>query len=658
MDKLQPLIKHRYWICFGLSVIFVLVGWWMASGAIATEIDNGRKSVDGAFSKAKQGANDPNAKWVEGANERNKQDEVAFTAASTELRERQQNARQWPEAVRDEMKGIAYQGPITNHVSREKWASIYKDEIEALLAIVKPFEQGEGLVVVTPDRITHKPFDSWRFGPPQSKEIWDAQEDIWLLRSLLTSIASVNGDAGRITESSVREIQRLWLRGGDPAATPSSGGGAGGMGGMDSMAGMGAMSGNMSMGGGGMGGGGTTTTASHPGKEFEGNSGSDILGEEFGPDSSNGGSGGMGGGDGGTMMGSPPGGKGGFSSGMMGMMGAGGAGGETAAPAEEKRYVHEVEGSYKTRAFLLDVMVRDDKLPELLAALTDSDFPVEIVRVEINALPGAGGATGGMGGMSSMGGTGTLDDPGPGMSMGSGGGKGMMPGGMPGMGGMPSMGSGGGGKGMMPPGGGGMGPPGMPGGMGGIGPAGGMSSPTGMEALQIAMADPLLISVRIGGLMTLYQSAQESDAAEQTAAAAANEATAAPPANPAPTDGNTAAPPADGTTTPAAPGTTPDGATVPAENATPGTVPATDAPGTTPAEGSAAPPAEGTPAEGTPASPATTDPATPGTQPAPAEPGAATGPPSTTPPATEGAGSGEGNSPAAPAPSTGGTSPQ
>ena len=104
MDKLQPLIKHRYWICFGLSVIFVVVGWWMASGAIATEIENGRKSVEGAFSKAKQGANDPNAKWVEGANERNKVDEGAFTAASTELRERQQNARQWPEAVRDEMR--------------------------------------------------------------------------------------------------------------------------------------------------------------------------------------------------------------------------------------------------------------------------------------------------------------------------------------------------------------------------------------------------------------------------------------------------------------------------------------------------------------------------------------------------------------------------
>ena len=653
MDKLQPLIKHRYWICFGLSVIFVVVGWWMASGAIATEIENGRKSVEGAFSKAKQGANDPNAKWVEGANERNKVDEGAFTAASTELRERQQNARQWPEAVRDEMKGIAYQGPITNHVSREKWASVYKDEIEALLAIVKPFEKGEGLVVVTPDRITHKPFDSWRFGPPQSKEIWDSQEDIWLLRSLLTSIASVNGDASRITESSVREIQRLWLRGGDPAATPSSSGGGGSMTGMGGMEGVGSMGGNLSMGGGAMSGGsgGTTTAASHPGKDFEGNSGSDILGEEFGPDSSNGSSGGLGGGGGGGgVMGSPPAGKGGFSSGMMGMMGGGG-GGETAAPTEEKRYVHEVEGSYKTRAFLLDVMVRDDKLPELLAALTDSDFPVEIVRVEINATPGAGGSAGGLGGMSSMGGSSELS---PGMSsgMGAGSSRGMMPGGMPGMGGMPSM-SGGGGKGMMPPGAdAGMGPSGMVGGLGsGLGSPGGASNPTGMESYQIAMADPLLISVRIGGLMTLYQSAQESDAAEQTAAAAATEATAVPPANPASTDGSTAVSPPDGTTTttPSA-SEAPNGNTpAPPENSAPGAG-TSDA---TPAAGNPAPSTEGAPAQ-----PATTDPGVPSEARAPSQPDAATGTQPNAPAPTEGTGSGEGTSPVTPAPSPGSPGPQ
>ncbi len=615
MDKLQPLIKHRYWICFGLSVIFVIVGWWMASGAIATEIENGKKAVDGAFTKAKQGANDPNAKWVEAANERNKLDKTAFTAASTELRDRQQNARQWPESVRDEMKGIPYQGPITNQISREKWASIYQDEIDSLLAIVKPFENGEGLVVVTSDRITHKPFNSWKYGPPQSKEIWDAQEDIWLLRSLLTSIASVNGDATRITEASVREIQRLWLRGGDPAATPAASG-AGGMGDLGGMGGMseGAMTGSaggMSMGGamGGAlsGGGGGAGAASYPGKDFEGSSGGDILAEEFGADSSNSSQGGGDLGGGGAMMGSAPGGKGSFGSGMMGMM-SGGSETSTDASAEVKRYVHEVEGSYKTRAFLLDVMVRDDKLPELLAALTDSDFPVEIVRVEINATPGAGGAAGGgMGGMSSTGGMGgsSMEDSGAGMSGGS-----MMPGmGLSGTGGMgmPSM-SGGGGKGMMPPGSGAtMGPPGMAG--SGIG-SGGMASPTGMESLQIAMSDPLLLSVRIGGLMTLYQSAQESDAAEQTEAAAATEATAAPPTTPA----EGAQPNPDGTTP--APGT------VPAEGTAPGT-PATPVEGTTPGN----PAAAGTPAVD-PSVPANTDPstaapATPGEMPAPAEPAAA-----------------------------------
>ncbi len=56
-------------------------------------------------------------------------------------------------------------------------------------------------------------------------------------------------------------------------------------------------------------------------------------------------------------------------------------------PAAEVRYVDGADKDigYKTRAFLLDVVIRDERLPDLLAKLTNSDFPVEIVRVEITS---------------------------------------------------------------------------------------------------------------------------------------------------------------------------------------------------------------------------------------------------------------------------------
>ncbi len=499
MDKLQPLIKHRYWICFAFALIFVLVGWWMASGAIALEIQARTASVEDSFKKAEQNKTDPNTFWVEQAKKKNEIDSSSYKSASTQLLQRQKEARQWPDVLKNELQGIAYRADVKDKTARARWASIYRDEIERLLEIVKPYKGGDGLVVVDSSKITHKPFNSWRTGPPASTEIWNCQEDIWLLRSLLTSIARVNEGATRITESQVRQIFKLTLRGGDRNATPGAAGG-----GMDSMMGSGMMPGEMGMGmgsGGGESGGGGV--ASYPGKEFEGSAGSDILTEEFGAFAAT---------DGGNetgmaAMGMGSRGMGSMGMGSMGMGSVGMDGAGAAGPAEEKRYVDDGdELGYKTRAFLLDVIIRDDQIPNLLASLTNSDFPVEIVRVEVTSKSSSGQQ--GMGG-SEMG-SGMMSDMG--MGMGRGGADETMA--EPGFG-MGSLDGGGLGIGATDSGYGGAGMQGMssgmmPGGMMGV-------ADKGKESLQIAMADPLLVHVKIGGLMTLYQSAQEADAEAATA---------------------------------------------------------------------------------------------------------------------------------------------
>ncbi|MGV2340686.1 MAG UNVERIFIED_CONTAM: hypothetical protein LVR18_44115 [Planctomycetaceae bacterium] len=74
MDKLQPLIKHRYWICFGLATIFVLTAWFLASGKLAAEIDARTASVKSSFDKSGQGKDQPNQKWVEAAKKKNEGD--------------------------------------------------------------------------------------------------------------------------------------------------------------------------------------------------------------------------------------------------------------------------------------------------------------------------------------------------------------------------------------------------------------------------------------------------------------------------------------------------------------------------------------------------------------------------------------------------------
>lgn len=621
MDKLQPLIKHRYWIIFSLAVIFVLVGWWLASGAIAVATETRRKSVDDSFSKATQGKNDPNAAWVKVAQDRNAVDEKSKMNAAKMLWERQQAARTWPETLAKDFKAVPFQGEVKEVQTRRKWKRVYKDQIESLLKIVQPYDAKtkEGLVLVTINSIDHKPFTKWRYQDPVSAEIWTCQEDIWLLQSLLTSIARVNGEAKRITESNVRKINRLSLRGGDPAATPSAAGGGMG-GGMGTMGGMGGegMGGGI-MAGNGMGGsnmmgadGAGAGVASYPGKEFEGNSGGDILAEEFGAVAGGGGMGGMGGGMG-------------DSSAMM-MSGGVGDSGAAAAPAEEDRYVDEKEGQYKTRAFLLDVVVRDDQLPNLLASLTNSDFPVEIRRVEVlSGVVQTSSGNSGMGGMSMSGGS-------PGMDLGGRGGRGDegMDSGMgmdSGSAGTPGMDMGG--MGMS-----GMGMSGM--GMGGMGMGGGGSAAS--DPLAVALADPLLVTVKIGGLMTLYQSLAETAAQEETEKAAVTEQSTATPPDPADTTATE-----QGTETEGASGgsETPVGenGAPPADAAATGDTPA-ETSGNAPADGNMppenAPPAEGDPSKPSDASNAESGESKPDDAPADAKPGDSTAPAEGEQPASEG----------------------
>jgi len=558
MEKLQPLIKHHYWICFGLAVIFALTGWALASGDLSDQIESRRSSVDDSFNKAdeSQANGVPNQQWIEGAKEFNAEDQQAYDKSSRGLWQRQKQARVWHKQLVDEMSRIPFQSTIESSITRAKWGAHYKTQFESILEIVDPFDMatGEGLVIVDSSRIAHERFDRWKTKPPLSDEVWRNQEDLWLTKEILEAIAATNRSATRISESGIPEIIRLSFRGGDrnaEAPAPGGGGAAGG-GAFGGMSGGGSSgfgggedegSGGMAGAMGGLGASGGSLPGAGPWKAFAGAFGSDLLTEEFGGAAGGAGAGAFGGG-GSSGSGAP----GLMGSGGMGSFGAAGGAGAAAQPAD--RYVDDEEGAgYKTRAFLLHVKVRENDIPTLLASLTNSDFPVEIVRVDLQM-----STSGGMSSMGGGGGGGALSGMGGGMGLGSGmdsgmgdlgslggmgGGYGGYPGGSGGYGGEDEGGYGGedeGGESGMDDGDygsyGGEGDEGYPGGYpGGLGGgmgygAGGMGSATqtAQEMLSAAMNNPYLREVRIAGLMTLYQTQEESTAAEETEASAAEEA--------------------------------------------------------------------------------------------------------------------------------------
>ena len=520
MEKLKPILKQRYWICFGLALIFVLVGWWNASGDIATKTAARKTSVDASFALAEKGKTEPNELWVASGKKENDQDAVAYKTASLKLWNRQQAAREWPEQIRSSMQLIKYFDEVDSKETRERWVSVYEQQIEDLLDIVKPFQpyNGEGLVTVDGSRITRQAYNKWQVNLPSSNEIWSSQEDIWLLKALLTSISRTNDSATRITESQVREIRKLKLRGGDRKTaarsfSSSGGGGGGGGGGMGGMGGQRDVddddySGNIGMVAPGI--------QAHPGTAFQGSAGGDILAEEFG-----GGPGAVAFAQGGNGTRDVDSDDGGFGGGLGG-----------ASVKSEVRYVDgaEVDIGYKTRAFLLDVVIRDERLPDLLAKLTNSDFPVEIVRVEILSRTATQG-------MTSMSGGTTNPDSDDGGGLLSGGGN------LMGLGAQQSMAG--------PQGiGGGNAFGGMQGSGGGFGKGGrrgrdkevssglpqasdsmlaGVEAAKGAELFNAAMADPLLVEVHIGGLMTLYMTPEETEMQAKTEETDAKEAGTASP---------------------------------------------------------------------------------------------------------------------------------
>ena len=522
MEKLQPVIKQIFWIVFGLAMMLIVFGWWSAQKELSAQIEERQGLVDKAFTDAGVSVgNTPNSNWTESAAKENEAHEQALSRAAERLREDQLSARVYPESISEDINRIKFGGRIDDQALRARFAELYPHYFWKQLQVIKPFLKGEGLVDISNAKITQENVARWQDPPPTSTDIWNAQEDIWLLRSIYDSIAMVNRGAERIDKAPLRSLMLLQLRGGDPEAEAGASAG-GGFGGSEGYGGGGYEDSEMMMGGfggagGGVGGGGG------PWEAFMGSLTADLLTEEFGADANAG-------------MG--------LSEYMsMGDYESGESDSGNSEGADDNRYVHDDETMpYRTRAFVLQVKILQHEIPRLLAELTNSKFPVEIVRVDASfgsppQLAGAtAGAAGGYGGAMSG-----YEDP-------AGGAGGYEAGGMGGYGG--GMGEFGGEMG------GGFGGPG--GGMG-VATGGGPSvvvDPTanktaraatmsaaerkklanGERLLRKAMNDVNLSTVRVAGLMTMYRSQEENEAEAEAEAAAESESTDANPSPATATD--------------------------------------------------------------------------------------------------------------------------
>ncbi len=517
VDKLKPILAHKFWILFGLALLVPLVGWWLDTSSLAEQTKARKDKVNSAFTAATVNGAVPNDDWKKKLDEINVEQEKRLKESAGDLYKRQKELMVWPADIAELMKDVPYQGEIAD-VARRVYRTSYFYALRDVRSVVQPYDPatGTGLVDFPESALKSVPDKAWAGDPPTSKAMWEAQEDLIHWKELLRAVAAVNGDAKSMADNpAIRVIHKLDLLGGSRKGAGAAAPAASTEGAADGAAPPAAGGGNpfgLLVGGGGQQGGGRAGSADFP------------IAEELSAAA----------GGGSAEGGAPP---------PSDSPATGGAG--DSAPREAARYVDEDPNlPYRVRFFYLKVTMDHQKVPDLLAALTNLRYPVTVVRVQQAAKFDDSGASRG-------------GDAGEGMG-------GRRPIGVP----------------MGNPGGGGEEDPKK------------AARDAAQKVFQNAMNDPYLAEVVVAGLMTLYQPPKDDGTAGAPAASPEAEEPNATPMPPA--DGTT--PPAD-PTAPTTPGTAPATPAVPGNPTTPaGTVPPADAskapatPGTDPKPTS--PPAE------------------------------------------------------------------
>ena len=224
MEKLQPLIKHRFWIMLGLAVLLPLIGWWMGTSELKAHIEEREKALATAFNAPKQITSDsPNPQWTQALSVINDERELKQADASKLLWEYQKEIQSWPADVHETMSKLPYNGEPKGREADLYRSSYFRYE-QKVREILDPFDPKDLSGSVSIEWGVKSPFvkrELWNNRPPTTKEMWESQEDLWLLEALFSAIRRTNGAETAdmkplpLKDAAIRQILLVSLRGGN-----------------------------------------------------------------------------------------------------------------------------------------------------------------------------------------------------------------------------------------------------------------------------------------------------------------------------------------------------------------------------------------------------------------------------------------------------------
>ncbi len=215
MDKIKEILVYRFWILLAIALIAPVVGWYVGKGAVSREITRRKREIKSAFDGIPSGEL-PNQKWVDGVKKVNDQQQVQINKAWVELARDQNLLKTWPPALAEYMAQLGPDDEM-DKPQREHYAALYLDEWLELWHLINPLRDGEynpvtdkykdvGIVSFDPALM---PIKKWGFDAPSTKQIRSAQEDVWMYRSLLEAIAQVNNDPENLSDAVITDIKEL-----------------------------------------------------------------------------------------------------------------------------------------------------------------------------------------------------------------------------------------------------------------------------------------------------------------------------------------------------------------------------------------------------------------------------------------------------------------
>ncbi len=218
MDKLREILVYRFWGLLAVALIVPVVGWWIGSGDAAKAISARKSEITSAYNAVPSGEF-VNDKWISGAKQRNAEQQRLIDEAWQELAEGQIQLKTWPPEIVDAMAKLGPEEEIPSNVRIQYYPKAYHREWAEVYLIVNPVRDGKidpetnmapTVGIVDFDAMT-LPVQDWGDYAPSTEQMREAQEDIWLYRSLLEAIADVNNGVENRADAVITSIESLEL---------------------------------------------------------------------------------------------------------------------------------------------------------------------------------------------------------------------------------------------------------------------------------------------------------------------------------------------------------------------------------------------------------------------------------------------------------------